>query len=72
MVHALLEDFPAAVAPLRESLDRTVRKFGPEHFEAAVTRSNYGVVLAHAGDVAARRSGARARDRHRSKAASEA
>ena len=53
MLHALLEDFPAAVAPLRESLDRTVRKFGPEHFETAVTRANYGVVLARAGDVAA-------------------
>jgi serine/threonine-protein kinase len=53
MLHALLEDFTAAVAPLRESLESTVRKFGPEHFETAVTRSNYGVVLARAGDVAA-------------------
>ena len=53
MLHALLEDFPAAVAPLRESLERSERKYGPEHFESAVTRSNYGVVLARAGDVAA-------------------
>ena len=53
MLNALLEDFPAAIAPLRESLDRTERKFGPEHFESAVTRANLGVVLAHAGDVAA-------------------
>jgi eukaryotic-like serine/threonine-protein kinase len=53
MLHALLEDFPAAVTPLRESLARTEKKFGAEHFETAVTRANYGVVLAHAGDVAA-------------------
>ncbi len=52
MVHALLEDWPAAVAPLREALERSVAKFGAESFDAAVTRSNYGVVLAHAGDVA--------------------
>ncbi len=52
MLHALLEEWPAAVAPLRESLERTVAKFGPEHFETAVTRSNYGVVLAHAGKAA--------------------
>jgi len=53
MLHALLEDWPAAVAPLKEALDRSVAKFGTESFDAAVTRSNYGVVLAHAGDVAA-------------------
>jgi tetratricopeptide (TPR) repeat protein len=52
MLHAQLEDWPAAVAPLREALDRSVAKFGAESFDAAVTRSNYGVVLAHAGDVA--------------------
>jgi len=53
MLHALLEDWPAAVAPIREALERSVAKFGAESFDAAVTRSNYGVVLAHAGDVAA-------------------
>ncbi len=52
MLHALLEDWPAAVAPIKEALDRSVAKFGAESFDAAVTRSNYGVVLAHAGDVA--------------------
>ena len=52
MLHALLEEWPAAVAPLKEALERSVAKFGAESFDAAVTRSNYGVVLAHAGDVA--------------------
>jgi tetratricopeptide (TPR) repeat protein len=52
MLHALLEDWSAAVAPLREALERSVAKFGAESFDAAVTRSNYGVVLAHAGDAA--------------------
>ena len=51
MLHALLEDYPAAVEPLRESLARTVAKFGPEHFESAVERANYGVVLARSGHV---------------------
>jgi serine/threonine-protein kinase len=53
MLHALLDEWPAAVAPLREALERSVAKFGAEHFETAVTRANYGVVLAHSGDVAA-------------------
>ncbi len=53
MLHALLEDWPAAVPPIKEALDRSVAKFGAESFDAAVTRSNYGVVLAHAGEVAA-------------------
>ncbi len=53
MLHALLEDWPAAVAPIREALERSVAKQGAESFDAAVTRSNYGVVLAHAGDTAA-------------------
>ncbi len=52
MLHAALEDYAGAVEPLRESLEHTVAKFGPEHFETAVTRANYGVVLARSGDIA--------------------
>jgi eukaryotic-like serine/threonine-protein kinase len=53
MLHALVEDWPAAVAPVREALERSAAKFGSESFDTAVTRANYGVVLAHAGDIAA-------------------
>jgi len=52
MLRAALEDYAGAVEPLRESLEHTVAKFGPEHFETAVTRANYGAVLAHSGDIA--------------------
>jgi serine/threonine-protein kinase len=52
MMHALLEDFAGAVEPLRDALAESVAIFGAEHFETAVTRSNYGVVLARSGDVA--------------------
>jgi serine/threonine-protein kinase len=53
MMSALVEDFPRAVTPLRESLALSEAKYGPEHFETAVTRANYGVVLARSGQVAA-------------------
>jgi serine/threonine-protein kinase len=52
MMHALLEDFAGAREPVREALAQSVAVFGAEHFETAVTRSNYGVVLARSGDVA--------------------
>jgi len=52
MMHALLEDFAGAVPPVREALAQSVAVYGAEHFETAVTRSNYGVVLARSGDVA--------------------
>jgi eukaryotic-like serine/threonine-protein kinase len=53
MMHALLEDFAAALEPMRAALAASVATYGAEHFETAVTRSNYGVVLAQTGDVAA-------------------
>jgi serine/threonine-protein kinase len=53
MLYALVEDFPSAVAPLREALRHMEAKFGAEDYQAAWVRSNYGVVLAHSGDVAA-------------------
>jgi serine/threonine-protein kinase len=52
MLSALAEDFAGAVAPLRESLALCETKYGPEHYETAVTRANYGVVLARSGHVA--------------------
>ncbi len=52
MMHALLEDFAGAVPPVRDALAESVAVYGAEHFETAVTRSNYGVVLARSGDVA--------------------
>ena len=51
MLHAQLEDWQSAVAPLRTSLGRYAAKYGAEHYETAVVRANYGVVLARAGDV---------------------
>ena len=52
MLNFLVEDYAAAVAPLREALQLTADKFGDDSSQSGFVRANYAIALAYSGDVA--------------------
>ncbi len=51
MLEGLLGHHTAAVNVLHEALQRVEAKFGPNHYETAIERANYGAALARSGQI---------------------